>query len=621
MAELDNLCMGCMSALPEGESICPHCKFDASSENPESALKLRTVLEGRYIVGKMLSQNGEGITYLGYDAENNLPVRIREYCPAGISQRTRQSVLPITGKEELFAHQLQKFLELARSLARMRGLSAIFPVYDIFEAGSTAYYISETNECITLRDFLLRNGSKLTYDQARPLFMPILSTLNSLHAVGIIHRGISPETLVISKDGRIRLTEFCVEDVRSARSEMVPQLFKGYAALEQYGFEGEQGPWTDIYGLAATLYRTIVGNPPPEATSRVTNDKLIMPPSVAETLPAYVMQALINALAILPQERTQSVETFRDELSAAPNIISKQEHIKTRPERQQNKKKKSGNKKYAIVSIAAAVVIIGTILILVLSNIFGSDEPSPEEMLPTMQTTTAPDYSYLYIDVNSGTVPNLVGQDYATLISSADPTIIEMLEFYDDISIIRKEYNDDVPAGTIISQTPAQGKKSSKGDVIKVVVSLGKEKFEMPDVVDMEEKDAIIALMRFGFRYENITIVERYDAKASPRAVLETDPEEGTEIIADMKITVYVNSVAEEVTTVTTTKPKTTAKPRTTTKPRTTAKPHTAPTTHATTPAPTTHATTQAATQPTTQAATQPTTQAATHESTQSFSN
>lgn len=589
MAEIGNLCMGCMQQRPEGNDPCPRCQFAADGQNPESALGIKTTLESRYVIGKMLTQNGEGITYIGYDKELDAPVRIREYCPAGLCQRTGSKIFPLAGNEETFFNGMQSFLELARALARMRGLSAIFPVYDIFEANGTAYYISETNECITLRDFLLRNGGSLTYEQARPLFMPILSTLSSLHAIGIYHRGISPETLVISKDGKLRLTEFSIADVRTARTDMVAQLFKGYAALEQYGFDGEQGPWTDIYGLAATLYRTIVGNPPPEATSRVTNDKLMMPPSVAETLPAYVMQGLINALAILPQERTKSVETFRDELSAAPNVISKQNQIRSSAPKQPKKKKNSSTKKYVLVTVIITVLIIAIVFAIVGISYLKKPDDDTTVTTPTMQETTTADYSDLYIDVNAGTIPKLVGQDYAALMASNDASVLKMLDFYDGIVIKNKKYSDD-PAGTIISQSPKAGEASQKGDKIEVVVSLGTWEFEMPDIVGMEEKDAIIELMRFGFRYENITIVEKYDASASPRAVLETDPEDGETVNGDLRITVYINSLKEEITTTKKTKATTKATTRATT----------VATTAPTTPAPTTAAPTTTTAAPTT---------------------
>ncbi len=591
---MTNLCMGCMNQLPEGAHECPKCKLSLDAQNPDSALKIKTKLQDRYIVGKVLSQNGEGFSYMGYDTELEAPVKIREFCPAGIATRTLGAVSPSAGKEEAFGAGVQRFLELARALARMRGLSAIFPVYDIFEENGTAYYISETKENITLRDFLLRNGGALTYDQARPLFMPIMSTLSSLHSIGIYHRGISPETLVICKDGKLRLTEFAIADVRTAGTDYTPQLLKGYAALEQYGFDGDQGPWTDIYGLAATIYRTIVGNPPPEATSRVTNDKLIMPPSVAENLPAYVMEGLINAMAILPQERTKSVDAFRDELSAAPNVVSKQNQVKKQAQKNPAPKKKDRIPLvFTIIAILVALGILISLFVFVIKPLFDSDnEEQPITKPQYIEEVTTNNYENEYIDATEGTVPNLVGKDYANLISSDDQSVNNMLQFYDEIIISSKRYDDKIPAGVIISQEPKEGATSHEGDNIKVVVSLGPKFIEMPDVEGQTEEQAKLLLCESGIRYQNINVVTRYNPSAKPKAVFRVEFE-GTDdkLSVDQVITLYVNSMEEK-----TTKPKTTkastAPPTVATTPAPTAAPTQAPTT----PAPTTPATTQGTT-------------------------
>lgn len=201
----------------------------------------------------------------------------------------------------------------------MRGLSALILVFDIVEDHGTAYAISEYMEGVSLREYLLRSPSGyLSWEQARILFMPVLSTLGTLHSAGIIHRGISPTTLIVGKNGKMRITGFSIWQARTARGDLTAQLFPGYAAIEQYGFEGQQGPWTDIYAFSAVLYRTLIGSTPLEATSRVTNDRLMVPGKFAEQLPAYVINALMNGLQILPEDRTRTVDQLRAELSAAP---------------------------------------------------------------------------------------------------------------------------------------------------------------------------------------------------------------------------------------------------------------------------------------------------------------
>ncbi|MBQ2391124.1 MAG: PASTA domain-containing protein [Clostridia bacterium] len=546
MSDLSKLCLGCMREKPDYEPVCPHCNFNGENGNEQGALPLKTVLEEKYIVGKMLSKNGEGYTYLGYDISQKTAVRIREYCPAGLCERINLTVKPLGSYEESFSAHKMSFLALARSLARMRGLTALFPVYDIFEANGTAYYISETVETITLRDFLIRNNGILNFEQMRTLFMPIMSTLSSLHQVDIIHRGISPDTLVVGKDGKIRITEFCVPDARTAGSDMHVQLFKGYAAIEQYGFDGEQGPWTDVYALASVVYRVLVGSPPPEANARVTNDRLIIPPKVADSLSAYVISALTNAMQIMPSERTQSIEAFRDELSASPSVISRaNERVQDKAVKEkQSNKKKSSSLKYAVVSMLVTIIIIaiiGTGIYLFLWP--KGEESNTSEEVTTVPASTTVDYSSLIPDPNTDDTPDLVnsGMTYQEFLSSSDT--IKLRQTY-SIVVESKKY-DDSKAGTILSQEPAAGTKIQKGDTIKIVISLGTEKFAMPNVMGLTKEEALLKLYEVGIPYENVVFESRYDANGAPASVVYCNPAIGEAISADEYITISINSRVE----------------------------------------------------------------------------
>ncbi len=549
MADLSKLCFGCMHELPDGATECPHCKFDNTRQNNAEFLPIKAVLSERYVVGKVLSVNGEGVTYIGYDKELNIPVRIREYYPAGLCTRAGNSVEAKPEAYIVYKTEMAEFLKLARNLARMRSLSALLPVYDIFEENETAYYISETVESITLRDFLIRNGGALTFDQLRPLFMPLMQTLSSLHAVDIIHRGISPDTLIIGKDGKMRLTEFCVPAARTARSDMAAQLFKGYAAIEQYGFDGEQGPWTDVYGLAATIYRSLVGSPPPEATARVTNDKMIIPASVADSLSAYVMTGLANALQILPNERTESIETFRDEISATPTVVTKAAaRSKVNSESNDNKKadktKSGGKKNYVVISMLITIVALVLIFVLVYFGLFRSNN-NPEVPETTAATTTEP-YSENIIDPDAGTAPDLLRKTYADVLDSTDSEIVKAVENY-KIVIKSKEYSDQ-DEGIILSQTPKPGESIRKGDTITVVISLGQFEFDMPDVVGLSEDKAYIKLLEAGFNKNNISWEKKYSTSVDPGAVVDITPDKGEKVNADMHVTVYINSYKPETT-------------------------------------------------------------------------
>jgi serine/threonine-protein kinase len=263
-----------------GDKQCPHCGFLTDSLQLSPYLPIRTVVGNRYIIGKLLEYNGEGATYIAWDIAGKKPATVREFFPDAIAVRKPDGILvsPKPGSEISFRDCFQSFTELWGKLIGLRGLSALICAVDLLEDFGTVYAVSEYFEGITLREFLL--GSKtgyISWEKARQIFMPVLSTLGTLHTNGIIHRGISPLTLIIGKDGKMRISGFSIPQARTSRGELNVQLFPGYAAVEQYGFKGQQGSWTDIYAFAATLYRALIGSDPIEATTRVTNDRLMVP--------------------------------------------------------------------------------------------------------------------------------------------------------------------------------------------------------------------------------------------------------------------------------------------------------------------------------------------------------
>lgn len=492
----ENLCMNCMRETG-GEKQCPYCGFRADSPQLLPYLPLRTVVGGRYIVGRLLEFNGDGATYMGWDSNQNTPVCIREFLPDAISQRDNETLelKPHEGSEEVFSDCYQSFLELWRKLVRMRGLTALISAFDIVEDYGTAYAVSEHIEGITLRDYLLQSkNGYISWEQARSMFMPVLSTLGTLHTSGIIHRGISPSTLLIGNDNKVRITGFSIGQARTARGDITAQLFPGYAAIEQYGFEGRQGPWTDIYAFAAVLYRALIGSTPIEATSRVTNDKMMIPGKFAEEIPAYVINAIINAMQILPEDRTHTVDQLRGELSAASSMSGGYTAgiPYTKEEDEPVKKQKQGmskeNKKIAVkAGILSAVACIAIILVVVLiafrEDIFHKN--GSEDILPSGNITE-----------QQVEIPNFVGKYYSTIRATASWNAT--YEF-----TVKEEYSDSVDEGMVISQSPKADSTETlpvNGKIkVSLVVSKGIKVAKIPNVVNSKYEDAVKTLEKEGF--------------------------------------------------------------------------------------------------------------------------
>ena len=519
MMNTDHLCMSCMREIGD-ENQCPYCGFHADSPQLAPYLPLRTVVAERYLAGKLLDYNGDGATYMGWDLEMNAPVTIREFLPDSIAERREDlTLVPMAGCEITYRDCYQSFLELWRKLARMRGLSALILVFDIVEDHGTAYAISEYMEGVSLREYLLRSPSGyLSWEQARILFMPVLSTLGTLHSAGIIHRGISPTTLIVWKNGKMRITGFSIWQARTARGDLTAQLFPGYAAIEQYGFEGQQGPWTDIYAFSAVLYRTLIGSTPLEATSRVTNDRLMVPGKFAEQLPAYVINALMNGLQILPEDRTRTVDQLRAELSAAPGTSTaaiayagKEDAPYQEPVPSGRKKSASGSKTALIAglaSIAACLVIFAVLSLTVWREDIGMFFTGGAS---TQASSNAPELVK---------VPDFRGLNYNNIKSNTD---------YTNAFFFETEYQDSDTQGkdVVLSQNIAYGTEVPKGSTIKLVLSSGNEEITLPDFKGQNYATVKLKLEEMGFQCR--AIVEKNDdsERAGKVAEMLTTPEKG----------------------------------------------------------------------------------------------
>lgn len=490
-----NLCMGCMKKIGN-DAQCLFCGTDTHLVQKPPFLPIKTIVGERYLIGLSKGHNGDGIDYIGWDLNQNTPVMLREFYPDVIAERMedQKRIRIIPGCESVFDDCYQSFLELWRKLVRMRGLSALIVAFDIVEDNGTAYAVYEYTGGETLRDYLLkRRTGNLTWEQARPMFMPVLSTLGTLHTSGIVHRGISPTTLIVGSDGKLRISGFSIWQARTARGDLTAQLFPGYAALEQYGFKGQQGPWTDIYAFAAVLYRALVGSTPLEATARATNDKLMIPAEIVEKTPAYAISALTNALQILPEDRTHSVDQLRAELSAAPSTVMANKTFAAAPAGEEPpapaipKKPHKSSKAIALQAAGITIAICAVIAAIVLFTVFRDTiMPSNEETTPSEVQTQA-----------VIRIPNFVGQSYHEI--SSNNYFLQIFQFE-----VTYEYSSTHSDGVVISQDLAPQENylpTNDRTTINLVVSKGTPKVAIPeDIIGMDVSAATARLNALGFK-------------------------------------------------------------------------------------------------------------------------
>lgn len=275
------------------------------------ALPVNTILNGRYLVGNVLGAGGFGITYMAQDMIENCPVAIKEFMPEGMLSRVAgaRTIQPHV-QENIFESCRTRFLEEARLLYCFRNNPNILMVYRLFEENGTAYYAMEYLDGMDLKQWMTSAGGKISWQELYPVICPVMDALSELHKGGIVHRDISPDNIIVCRDRRVKLIDFGAARQHVRQKQMTVILKRKYAPIEQYETHGKQGPWTDVYALAATMYHCLTGMLPPEATNRVYEDTIMPLESFDVYVPSYVGKAIYKGLQIRRDARFQTMQEF-----------------------------------------------------------------------------------------------------------------------------------------------------------------------------------------------------------------------------------------------------------------------------------------------------------------------
>ncbi len=534
---MESLCLGCMNPLPEGSDRCSICGFTAEDRNPAEALPLAARLQENYTVGRLLRAGSDSITYLGYNRLLKEPCLIREYFPAGLSQRAADgTVSAAPGSERVFAEYRQAFHSSVRGLARVKDLPTVIPIYDIFEENGTVYAVSDYVEGITLARKVKQAGGRLTWQEAKPLFMSLSNGLELLHQAHVYHLAICPENILVSADGKVYFRNFGLTEARFTGGDLKPELAAGYAAPEQYRPMEVVTDATDVYGLAATLFSTVTGNVPPAGNKRVKNsDDLFMSAEVAEELSQPVCGTLFNALLVSPEQRTATVEDFREQLGLEPNVSALRNEARQEREKEQEDRQppKSGVPAWLIVLITALalILLVGGGLLLLRHNRQPAAEPSDDTSvtLPPITTTSQtkkPEKQY--------SVPSFVGKKYYEISE-------DKLDGGMKIQIKYLEYSKK-ESGTVLSQEPEAGSGVGKDTTVYLVVSCGADELAVPDVSGWKEEHAKLYLEALGFR---VDVSYLQSSTVDKGLVEDTDPVAGTKKKRGDVITLRVSNVRQ----------------------------------------------------------------------------
>ncbi len=523
---MSKLCLGCMSQYGDEFNICPHCGYVVGTKAEEAIhMEPGTRIHSRYIVGKVLGFGGFGVTYIAWDERLEQKVAIKEYLPSEFSTRMpgQTQVTVFNGeKSEQYHDGLSKFIDEAKRLAKFQNEPGIVRIFDSFEENSTAYIVMEFLKGETLASYMERVGV-LDENDAVAMLMPVMESLQAVHAEGILHRDIAPDNIFLTDDGEIKLIDFGASRyATTSHSRSLTVVIKqGYSPEEQYRSRGDHGPHTDVYSLAATLYRMVTGETPPDAMERRVKyetkrtDVLVNPHKLNKGISKSRENAILNALNVRIEDRTPTIEAFIQELTSP-----------TPPKRIYGKIKLIDRLSWPLwlkILIPSLLVIIVCLGLLLVTGVINFSKFTQEIVIPE-GIVVVPEVEGLYKDEALELIEE--GQ----LLASAEGTI-------------ESEY---IPAGKIILQTPVGGSYMDINGTVELMVSSGKDVVSpengvstVPYVIWDSKDDAIAKLLKAGLSEPEI--VEKYDDNVALGSVIAQSINAGDEVEEGTKITLTIS--------------------------------------------------------------------------------
>ncbi len=567
-------CLGCMSDFDNSVSqICPVCGYDQETPKKEAYhLDPGFLLADRYIIGKSIGSGGFGITYIAWDTVLAKKLAVKEYFPSEFATRMMGTteVCSYDGEKSYqFEAGLKSFVDEALRLAKLNQMDGIVHIFDSFVDNCTAYIVMEYVEGETLMSLLKANGP-MPYQKVIEYIVPVLTALEEVHKEGIIHRDIAPDNIKIDGD-KVTLLDFgAARSATTVHSKSLSVIVKpGYAPEEQYRTHGNQGPWTDVYAMAAVMYHLITGKLPDESVERNIKDELKTPTELGFVLPVPLENAIMNALNVKAEYRIQSAKEFADALSGIielERVVVKQEIVD---------EGKWTRKTKIIAGIGAAIALIAIVAIIVTTksitsfsaigksfpNLMGADEKQTERLLKEVGLSQS---NYRIV----GILKKVEGEAGTIVWQSIEPGE-RIGENYENLVV-------DV--------------KMAEAEII--VEDKDSDKAVMPSLTAMTQTEAAAALEKAGFT--NYSFETRINDTFAEGLICDQSLAANKKAKKDVEIIVYVAKNTVKVTTVSTTV-KTTSKPVTTTEkvqPVTSAPKPTQPVTQKPTPKPTTPPTT-----------------------------
>ena len=505
------------------------------------------LIDNRYLLKRQIASGGMATIYAGIDTRLDRPVAVKV-------------MHAHLANDEAFVSRFIKEAKATAALSHPNIVSIQDQGWN--EGGPPAVFlVMELVEGSTLRDFLNENGP-LSVEQTIQFITPVLSALAAAHLIGIIHRDVKPENILISKDGRIKVADFglarnmTMAQTMTAESSVVLGSVS-YLSPEQVQ-RGIADARSDVYAIGIVLFEMLLGKKPYDGETpiqiayRHVNDRIPNVKEFKSDIPEMIADLIFQATAPNPDQRPKDAEQLlskvRDiqakldpkrrqmslELDLPPLLpkISKRSKVSigsafgglkekttqlistkpinvTKAEDSVRTKKRKVSRRVKRNRIIALLILLGVI--------FGG---------------------YQLLGVGKISVPSLVGMSQ----SEAK----EALSNIGLLSEVEEEvFSEDIAQGKVISSSPGGGGRISPAGTVGLVLSKGQERIEIPVISNLTPDAATQKMSALGLTIGDIN--EVFDMKVESGFVIGTDPKSGEKVKRNSVVNIVVSKGVEKI--------------------------------------------------------------------------
>ena len=499
-------------------------------------------LDGRYEIREIIGVGGMAVVYKAYDCIEDRIVAVK--------------IL----KEEFISNEefIIRFKNESKAIAVLNHPN-IVKVYDVSFGDLIQYIVMEYVDGITLKQYIEKQHS-LRWKDAVYLTIQVLRALQHAHDKGIVHRDVKPQNIMLLADGTIKVTDFGI--ARFARSEHKTMTDKAIGSGHYISPEQARGEATDekadIYSVGVMLYEMLTGQLPFEADSAVSvaimqlQQDPVLPRDINENIPVGLEQVTMHAMQKDVFKRYRSAaEMLRDleEFRRSPDMVFEYTYfVDNEPTRFVDAVNDADSFNAGLGTVAVADSARNANKNIDDYDDYDDEDDEDNEKSPVIPILTGVAIAFVIAmligiflffkfwneDATSTvTVPKLVGM-----------TIEEIRQDYPDYKyVIEYQESADIPAGTVMKQSPSEGREIKDTQKITLTVSQGTELVPIPRIANLSTTDAQLQLRLAGLQCE---LVSKHDATVPENQVISTNPPEGTPVKYGTKIQVYV-SIGPEV--------------------------------------------------------------------------